>query len=340
MSAPVTTVNPVAEGPEMVPARSAFDWKSFLDKAGTVIGLLLIVVLFSALEPRTFCNWNNLQVILLQTAVVGTVALGMTLVIVSGGIDLSVGSNIAMVTVVVALLLNKFHSPLIAIGGGVLAGAACGLLIGGLITQLRLTPFIVTLGMLTAVRGVAQGLANNSSVNCDITWINNVLCVLPPEHKWMIFPPGVWILLVLAVLTSAMLKFTRFGRHIFAIGSNENTARLCGVNVEPTKILIYVLGGAFAGVAGVLQFSYLGLGDSTTAVGYELSAIAAVVIGGASLSGGQGTIFGTVVGALIMSTINNGGVKLSLPNWVQYILTGAIIVAAVALDKLRHRRSG
>jgi len=146
-------------------------------------------------------------------------------------------------------------------------------------------------------------------------------------------------MILLAMVVSAMLRYTRFGRYIFAIGSNEQTARLCGVPVERTTLLIYVVAGALFAVAGILQFSYLGMGDPTTAVGMELDIIAAVVIGGASLSGGQGTVLGSLVGALIMTVVANGCSKMGWPNNRQLIVTGVIIVLAVALDRLRHKAS-
>jgi ribose/xylose/arabinose/galactoside ABC-type transport system permease subunit len=158
------------------------------------------------------------------------------------------------------------------------------------------------------------------------------------QRLWLL-SPGVWLMLVLAVLVSLMLRYTRFGRHIFAIGSNEQTARLCGIPVERTTLLIYMLGAALTGVAAVLQFSYLTMGDPTTATGMELDIIAAVVIGGASLSGGQGTILGSLVGALIMTVVANGCTKLELQNWVQFIVTGGIIIVAVALDRLRQHKT-
>jgi ribose/xylose/arabinose/galactoside ABC-type transport system permease subunit len=275
--------------------------------------------------------------ILLQTAVVGMAALGMTLIIVSGGIDLSVGSNIALCTVSIALFLARGAPPVIAAIGGVLTGALCGLVIGSLITRLKLAPFIVTLGMWGAVRGLAKGLANEKTVEAPETWLNSLLNTLPDNQKWMIFPAGVWLTLLFAVGVAAMLRYTRFGRYIFAVGSNEQTARLCGVPVERTKLMIYVLAASLVGLAGVLQFSYLTLGDPTTATGLELDIIAAVVIGGASLAGGQGSIFGTLVGALIMTCVANGCTKLELANWVQEIVTGGIIIAAVTLDRFRHR---
>lgn len=320
-------------------ARVMPDVRGWVDKIGPLLGLFFVVGLFSVLRHETFATINNAQLILLQTAVVGMAALGMTMIIVSGGIDLSVGSNVALCCVSVALFLAKGASPLVAVLGGIATGALCGLAIGTLITKLKLSPFIVTLGMWGAVRGVAKGLANEQTVQAPETWLNSLLNTLDDSQKWMLVPAGVWLMLVLAVLVALMLRYTRFGRHIFAIGSNEQTARLCGVNVDRTKLFIYVLAGAFAGLAGVLQFSFLTLGDPTTATGMELDVIAAVVIGGASLSGGQGTIFGTIIGALIMTTVANGCTKLELANWVQQIVTGGIIVAAVTLDRFRQRAS-
>lgn len=325
-------------GPVALPqARRLPQLRDALDKIGPLIGLFFVVGLFALLRPQTFATLDNAQLILLQTAVVGTAALGMTMIIVSGGIDLSVGSNIALCTVAVALLLAKGVPPILALVGGVLTGALCGLAIGILITRLKLSPFIVTLGMWGALRGVAKGLANEQTVQAPESWLNSLLSGLPPGLEWLLLPSGVWLLLFLAIGVAAMLRYTRFGRHIFAVGSNEGTARLCGVNVEMTKLAIYVVAAAFVGLAGVLQFSYLTLGDPTTATGMELDIIAAVVIGGASLSGGQGSIFGTLVGALIMTCVANGCTKMEMPNWVQEIVTGAIIIAAVALDRFRHR---
>lgn len=335
---PQISKNPGADAASALSnARKVPDVRELLNKIGPLLGLIFVVGLFSALRPSTFATLDNAQLILLQTAVVAIAALGMTLIIVSGGIDLSVGSNIALCTVSIALLLAKGVPPLVAVLGGIATGGFCGLLIGLLVTRLGLSPFIATLGMWGAVRGIAKGLANEQTVQAPETWLNSLLNTLPDNQKWMLFPAGVWMALVLAVLVAAMLRYTRFGRHIFAVGSNEQTARLCGVNVDLTKLAIYVLAGCFAGLAGLLQFSYLTLGDPTTATGLELDVIAAVVIGGASLSGGQGSIFGTLIGALIMTCVANGCTKMELANWVQEIVTGGIIVAAVTLDKFRHR---
>ncbi len=312
--------------------------KGWLKTLGPLVGLVFVFALFAALTPGKFATAANLQLMLLQTAVVGTAALGMTLVIISGGIDLSVGSVIALTTVIIALLLNSGAPPLVAALGGVVVGMICGSLIGSLITRVRLAPFIVTLGMWGALRGTAKGLANEQMIIAPNTWLNKLLNTPADDQKWMLLPQGVWLMLVLAVVVAILLRYTRRGRHIFAVGSNELAARICGVPVERTKLIVYMLGSGFAALAGVLQFSYLTVGDPTTATGMELDIIAAVVIGGGSLAGGEGTVLGSLVGALIMTVVGNGCTKMELPNWVQEIVAGAIIVIAVSLDRLRHRR--
>ena len=366
------------------------------------IGLIFVWVLFAILAGERFYRPENQWIMLMQTVVVGTAALGATLIIISGGIDLSVGSSIALGTMITAYTLNLTGSPLLAlcvgVAGGALVGYVIGLLVIGhvgrvaavivglvvvyliqpfplpplnqwdwklglnlgmalsagavvsalgivlnekLIKRVELSPFIVTLGMWGALRGAAKGIGGNQSIYMDSTlertWLNELL----QKGDWgpfRILPPGVWIMLILAVLIAAMLRYTRFGRHIFAIGSNQETARLCGVRVERTKLMIYALAIGCAGLAAVMQFSHLGgMGDPTTAEGLELAVIAAVVIGGASLTGGEGSIAGTLVGALIMTAVANGCTKLGMDNWVQQVVTGAIIVAAVTLDRLRRR---
>lgn len=319
-----TAPAPVASGSWLARTLSAF---------GPFIGLVAICILFASLRWETFVSWDNFAIIFQQTAVIGIAALGMTLVIIAGGIDLSVGSIIALGTVVIAQLLTRGWDPLAAALAGVTAAAACGAFSGLLITRLRLLPFVVTLGMMGALRGASKGLAGEQPVYPDETWLNQLM-LLGPRGT---LPGGVWLMLGFAALVALVLRYTRFGRHVFAVGSNELTARLCGVPVERVKLLVYTLGGAFAGLGAVLQFAYLTGGDPTTAVGLELNVIAAVVIGGASLAGGQGTIVGTLVGALIMSVVANGCTKLGLSNWVQEIVTGGIIIAAVLLDYVRRR---
>lgn len=328
------------EKPQLLPPeQQEARWIALLAKLGPLIGLIFVLALFSILAPSRFPRVSNFELILRQTAVVGTAALGMTLIIIAGGIDLSVGSAIALCVVTIALLLKQNVPPAAAALGGIAAGTLCGMLIGLLITRLQLPPFIITLGMFGALRGGAEQLADNSMVYPPAaTWLNELMRPINSTHLWLL-TPGAWMMIVLAIFIALVLRYTRFGRHIFAIGSNEQTARLCGVHVERTKLLIYMLGATFAGLAGVLQFSYLTMGDPTTAMGMELDIIAAVVIGGASLNGGQGTILGSLVGALIMSIVANGCTKLEMGNPVQKMVTGGIIVLAVAMDRLRQRRS-
>lgn len=311
----------------------------WLNRFGPLIGLGAIFGLFALIGPSGFASAQNLETIARQTTIVATAALGMTLVIISGGIDLSVGSIIALVTVVIAGLLQAGADPALAAAGGIAAGAACGALNGTVIVRFRVVPFIVTLGTLLVVRGIAKGLAREQKIDAPLTWLTELLAALGPDRSWQLLPPGVWIAVVLALLVAGLLYTTRLGRHIVAIGSNEQTARLSGVPVERVKVLVYTLSAALAGVAGVMQFSRLTVGDPTVAVGLELDVIAAVVIGGGSLAGGEGSVLGTIVGALIMTVIRSGCSQMGLPNWVQEIVTGAIIVLAVALDRLRHRRS-
>lgn len=322
---------------------TTFNWRRWLNTLSPVIALFVVFELFVLIAPSSFATARNIEMIARQTTIVGIAALGMTLVIISGGIDLSVGSIVALSTVVIAWLLRYTGAgPLTAAIGGVAAAALFGLLSGVLITKLRIVPFIVTLGMMLVVRGAAKGIGREQKIDVDperLRWLQELLATVPKERSWMLLPPGVWMLIILAVATAALLRYTRFGRHTFAIGSNEETARLCGVAVERVKMLVYTLCGAFAGLAGVMQFSRLTVGDPTVAVGLELNVIAAVVIGGGSLSGGEGSILGTLVGALIMTVIASGCTQRGYPNWVQEIITGAIIVIAVALDRLRHRRT-
>ncbi len=319
-----------------------FTLQRWLNTLGPVLALVGVYGLFILIAPPSFATMRNLETIARQTTIVGIAALGMTMVIISGGIDLSVGSVVALSTVVIAWLLQHGGTgPLISATGGIAAAAVFGLISGLLITRLRVVPFIVTLGMMLVVRGTAKGIGREQKIDVEpglLKWLDELLASVSIEQRWMLVPPGVWILIILAIAVAALLRYTRLGRHTFAIGSNEQTARLCGVPVERVKVVVYTLGGAFAGLAGLMQFSRLTVGDPTVAVGLELDVIAAVVIGGGSLSGGEGSILGTMVGALIMTVIASGCTQMGLPNWVQQIITGAIIVIAVALDRLRHRR--
>lgn len=311
--------------------------RRWLEQFGVLIGLALVLVLFGLLIGPQFFRAANLELIARQAAIVCVAAFGMTMIIVSGGIDLSVGSVVALATVVAALLLGADLPPAIAALGAVAAAAACGLVNGALITSLRVVPFIVTLGTMLLVRGLAKGLADERRIEAPSTWINELLRTAG-DGRGLILPWGIWLTIGLALLVGGTLRYTRFGRHLFAMGSNERTARLCGVRIARTKLAVYALAGALAGLAGVMEFSRLSVGDPTVAVGFELDVIAAVIIGGGSLAGGQGSVVGTLAGAGIMTVIQIGCSQQGLPNWVQQIVTGAIIIGAVGLDQWRRQR--
>jgi ribose transport system permease protein len=260
----------------------------------------------------------------------------MTLIIISGGIDLAVGSTIALTGVVTALGINSGMSPALALAAGILVGGLVGVVNGLVITRLKVVPFIATLGMLGIGRGVAKWLANEQTVNMPATWLNELL-VMFPNPSWLLVAPGVWIAIVLAVLAAIVLRQTVFGRRVFALGSNEAAARACGIATDRLKIWIYGLAGLLFGLAGVMQMSRLRQGDPTVAAGSELDIIAAVVIGGGSLNGGEGSILGSMIGALIMAFLRNGCQQVGWPNYVQEIIIGTIIVVAVAVDRWRAR---
>ena len=333
----------------------------FLTVFGPLIGLVFVYCLFIGFAPKEFHSLYNTKTILTQTVIVAIGALGMTIIIISAGIDLSAGSLIALATVGTALILraggenpmwttlveSEFEPgvmeaqmglmlPFLAVLAGIAVCAIAGMLNGLMVSYMKIVPFIVTLGMMQIARGVAKGLAGSRTVIAPDNWINSLMEIEPVPDKMLSIAPGVWLMLFLLVLVWGILKYTAFGRYVYAIGSNEATARLCGIKVNFHRVWIYVIGGALTGVAGVMQFSNLTLGDPTAAVGMELDIIAAVVIGGGSLSGGEGSAVGSVIGALIMAILRNGCNLIGIPNYVQNIVIGVIIISAVGLDRLRH----
>jgi ribose transport system permease protein len=327
------------------------NWKSLLLP---FIGLLFVFGLFTALiyafEPdnlSAFLSSRNAKTVITQTVIVGIGALGMTMVITSGGIDLSAGSTIALSSVACAMTINAFASgnpaTIGALGMGVAAlvamatGAATGAFSGSISCFLKIPPFIVTLGTMMIARGAAEGIARQSQVRTPENPLQNIM-QRNPDPEWIIFAPGVWITIILLVGVSITMRYTVFGRYIYALGSNESTARLCGIPVARTRILIYTLCGTLMGISGVMSYAFLGSGDPTTAVAKELDIIAAVVIGGGSLSGGQGSPIGSIAGALIMTLLVSGCSMLNVPDYSQKIIIGFIIIGAVAVDTWKTRR--
>ena len=313
--------------------------QTWLNRLGPILGLVLVIITFSLLmgTPERFLSVNNLRVVLSQTVIVAIGAIGMTLIIISGGIDLSVGSTIALSGVITALGVNAGLSPFLALAAGIAVGGIVGIVNGLAITRLKVVPFIATLGMLGVGRGTAKWVAGQQTVNMPDTWLNQLL-VMFPNPPWLLVAPGVWVTIILAFLAALILRNTVFGRRIFALGSNEAAARACGIATDRLKVWIYGLAGLLFGLAGVMQMSRLRQGDPTVAAGSELDIIAAVVIGGGSLSGGEGSILGSMIGALIMAFLRNGCQQIGWPNYVQEIIIGAIIVIAVAVDRWRSAR--
>ncbi|HEY3237275.1 MAG TPA: ABC transporter permease [Polyangiaceae bacterium] len=304
---------------------------------GPLIALLAVYCLFAALTPDTFLLGVNLVTMVRQTVVVGVAAVGMTLVMVAGGIDLSVGSLVALTTVVIAADMRSGGGPLRALSLALLVSAVAGLVNGALVASLRITPFIVTLGTMSVLRGTAKGLASEQKIDVDPHGLDQLMAFVPRELGWMLLPPGVWMALAVGALAAVFLRYMYMGRHIVAMGSNPLTARLCGVPVSRLTVAVYAIAGLLSGLAGLLEFSTLTVGDPTDSIGLELEVIAAVVIGGGSLSGGQGSVAGSLFGALLLTVIKTGCTHVGLANWVQEILTGVIIVVAMGLDRLRQR---
>ena len=282
-----------------------------------------------------FLTTTNLSSVVRQTAVINIMALGMTMIIIGGGIDLSVGSILAMGGLLGSMAMAKGVPIIPAVFVGILTGLFCGFLNGLMTTQLRINPFIVTLGTLGIYRGVALIISNGLPVHN-----------LPPEFSYLgegtlLGIPFVWFLLVVcAVIVHIVLERTKHGRYVFAIGSNPEAALYAGIPTSFHTMTVYTIGGALTGLAGMIEASRLMTGQPTAGQGYELQAIAAVVIGGGSLRGGEGTVIGTLVGAFIMGLLANGSDLLGISPYLQQAIIGAVIIAAVAVDELRKRRLG
>ena len=304
--------------------------------------LVALIVIFSLTAPD-FLSTANVIAILQSTSVNGVLAIAATLVIITGGIDLSVGTLMTFCAVIAGVVLTYWGLPL---GAGVLAaiaaGAVVGLTSGTCVAKLKIPPFIATLGMMLVLKGLALVISGTRPIyfndTPDFTEIaqGSLIGMVLPDVP---IPNGVLILFLVALVASFILQRTILGRFTFALGSNEEAVRLSGVNTDRWKMAVYALAGGICGIAGLLIASRLNSAQPALGQGYELDAIAAVVIGGTSLSGGRGTIIGTLIGALIMSVLAFGLRLLSVPQEWQFVVTGAIIILAVYIDILRRGRS-
>ena len=330
-----TTLSPAA------PARAPSDSQA-KQKLLAFASLIALIVIFSVLKPDAFFTTDNIIGILQSTTVIGVLAIASTFIIITSGIDLSVGVLMTFCAVLAGVFMVNLGLPMwIGVPGAVIVGALCGMVSGLAITKLRVPPFIATLGMMMLLKGASLIITKtrpiyfNDVEGFDAISLGSVISDLMPGLP---IPNGVLIMFIVAVVCAVVLNKTALGRYTFALGSNEEAVRLSGVNVDRWKIIIYAFSGGICGIAGLLIASRLNSAQPALGQGYELDAIAAVVIGGTSLSGGVGTILGTIIGAFIMSVLINGLRIMSVAQEWQMVLTGVIIILAVYTDNLRRKK--
>jgi inositol transport system permease protein len=309
-----------------------------------ILGILILIIgLLAILTEGTFLQPQNLINVVRQVSVIAMLGIGLTVVIISTGIDLSVGSILAVSAVVTASLVQEPDAAvvkypgldipvLIAVGVGLMVGAGLGMVNGLLIAGFRIAPFIATLGMMTSARGLALIYSDGRPIS-----------KLDPAFNWigqgdiLGVPVPIVLLLAVAIVAQVMLSSTRFGRYVYAIGGNEQAARVSGINLGLVKVGIYTFSGLLAGLGGMVLAARIGSGNPTLGVGIELDAIAAAVIGGTSFAGGIGTVWGAVVGAMIIGSINTGLDLLNVSPFMQQVVQGIIIVVAIIIDERKNR---
>nr|WP_246358544.1 ABC transporter permease [Paenibacillus phytorum] len=301
----------------------------------------MLVIIFSV-SSSNFFQFNNIVAIMLSTAVIGVLALGSTFVIITSGIDLAVGTVMTFSSVMAGVIITTWHLPMpLGIIGGIATGAICGLISGLLVAKMKIPPFIATLAMMMVTKGLSLVISGTKPIYFNDTpafsqiSMGSILNSIIPGFE---IPNAILVFFGAAIIASIILSRTIIGRYNFALGSNEESTRLSGVNVDYWKIVIYSLTGVFSGIAGIMMASRLNSAQPALGSGYELEAIAAVVIGGTSLSGGKGSILGTVIGALIMSVLTNGLRILSVKQEWQTVIVGVVVVLAVYADMMRRRK--
>lgn len=332
--------------------------KIFRSQLGPLFALLFIIALFAVADKvwsaGYFMSLRNMRVIMSSASLIAVPAFGMTIIIIAAGIDLSAGTTLTLCGTVLALQLKHatvgavdpgFTATMTyALGAMILTGCLCGLVNGALISATKVVPFIVTLGTMTIFLGIGQIMASESTVYAPKAnipeWLKYLCYTGSKADNYLIpgvhVPASVLIAVVLAIGVGLLMKYTVFGRNVFAIGSSESTARLCGINVPATVVAVYTLAGFFVAIGGLLYFADVKNGNPSDGSGKELEIIAAVVLGGGSLSGGRGSIFGTMIGALIVTVIRSGCSQLQIANTYTHIIIGGIIIVAVIVDQLRH----
>ena len=307
--------------------------KAMIQRLLPFLSLIILFVALSIASPY-FLTANNLTSVARQTAVFNTMALGMTIVIISGGIDLSVGSILGLSGLIGTMALERGFPIAVGVLIGIAVGMLCGFLNGLLVTRLRIPPFVVTLGTLGIYRGASLIFSNGLPVHkipAGFSFLG--------EGSLLGIPFVAWMLVICAVIVHVVLEHTRLGRYAFAIGSNKIASVYAGIPVDFHITAVYAIGGALTGLAGMIEASRLMTGQPTAGQGYELQAIAAVVIGGGSLNGGEGSVIGTLIGAFIMGLLSNGADLLNISNYWQQVIIGSVIILAVTLDEVRKRRA-
>jgi ribose transport system permease protein len=300
----------------------------------TLLALLVLLWVILSLATTSFASGNNIANLLRQGSMIAILAVGQTFVIITGGIDLSVGAVVGFATVVAAMMINAGFPVWIAILVTLLVGVAIGLFHGFGIVKMGLPPFIITLATLTSLRGIGLLITNGNSIS-----INNDAFTAFSRNSFLGIPNLFWMVILVGIPAYVFLHHSRWGRYLFSVGSNAEASRLSGVNVQRTIYMAYTLSGLCAAFVGVLLAARIGIGNPTQAEGWELQAIASSVIGGTSLFGAVGSVHGPLLGAFILATINNGANLLNVNSFWQRIITGALIIIIVYFDGLR-RRSG
>ncbi|HSL43386.1 MAG TPA: ribose ABC transporter permease [Anaerolineales bacterium] len=328
-----TQTEPISPGRMKQKEFSLASFFRFLLDQRSFIVLIVLCLVISYLIP-SFATTKNLLNVLRQVSITGIVAVGMTFIIITGGIDISVGSIVALSGVVVASALKMGVSIPVAIIAGLLAGCAVGLLNGVIISYGRVLPFVATLGTMYLIRGSALLVTNGQAM-----WDLPKSFLHIGTGYILGIPIPVIITLVIYLSGHFLLRNFTFGRYVLALGGDEESARLCGVAVRRVKLYTYVLGGLLTSLAGIVLAARLGSGQPSTGDGYELTAIAAAVIGGNSLSGGRGTVLGTLIGALILGVVSNALNLWGVASFWQTIISGTIVLIAVLADTLRKRRT-
>lgn len=312
----------------------SFDIKKFLMKYVMYLFLILMCIVLTIASDK-FLTVTNLMTIIKQISIQSIVAIGMTMIIISGNIDLSVGSLVALCSVSGAMIMNKGLPMIVAVIASVIIGALVGFITGGVTAKLKLHSFLVTLSLMTALRGLAQTMTNGRPVAGLPSAFGKIASAsIGPVPLLVIY------MIVLYAIFMYVMKYTAFGRSIYAVGSNQESARLSGINIEKVKTLVFILSGALCGIAGVLLTAKVRSGDPTCANAWEMDTIAGAIIGGTDMNGGEGKLGGTIIGLLFVGILANGMVLLGVSAYMQSVIKGLVIFMAVIINSIQKRSQG